>query len=116
MYIVYIGLVILNIDDEGYLLQFYGVKKNFYFILDVVDIVYVNLVNIGYSCVLKNEEGELFFKDVQKEMFFGVNVDVKYLVEWLNIFVICNNCWCLFKYLIGESYGIIWVFGLVLVL
>lgn len=46
-------------------------------------------------------------------MFFGVNVDIKYLVEWLNIFVFCNECWCLFKFLIGESYGIICVLGFV---
>lgn len=47
-------------------------------------------------------------------MFFGVNVDISYLVDWVNIFVMCNNCWCLFKYFIGESYGMMCVLGLVL--
>lgn len=116
MHIAYTGPVILNIDDEGYPLQPYGVKKNPYSILDVADIVYVNPVNTGYSRVLKNKEGELPSKDAQKEMFFGVNADVKYLAEWLNTFVTRNNRWRSPKYLIGESYGTTRVSGLALAL
>tara|TARA_Y100000766_G_scaffold124782_1_gene107198 strand:+ start:1047 stop:2573 length:1527 start_codon:yes stop_codon:yes gene_type:complete len=116
MHIAYTGPVILNIDDEGYPLQPYGVKKNPYSILDVADIVYVNPVNTGYSRVLKNKEGELPSKDAQKEMFFGVNADVKYLAEWLNTFVTRNNRWRSPKYLIGESYGTTRVAGLALAL
>ena len=116
MHIAYTGPVILNIDDEGYPLQPYGVKKNPYSILDVADIVYVNPVNTGYSRVLKNEEGELPSKDAQKDMFFGVNADVKYLAEWLNTFVTRNNRWRSPKYLIGESYGTTRVSGLALAL
>ena len=116
MHIAYTGPVILNIDDEGYPLQPYGVKKNPFSILDVADIVYVNPVNTGYSRVLKNEEGELPSKDAQKDMFFGVNADVKYLAEWLNTFVTRNNRWRSPKYLIGESYGTTRVSGLALAL
>ena len=116
MHIAYTGPVILNIDDEGYPLQPYGVKTNPYSILDVADIVYVNPVNTGYSRVLKNEEGELPSKDAQKDMFFGVNADVKYLAEWLNTFVTRNNRWRSPKYLIGESYGTTRVSGLALAL
>jgi len=58
MHIAYTGPRVLNIDDEGYPVQPYGVKENPYSILDVADIVYVNPVNTGYSRMIKNEEGE----------------------------------------------------------
>lgn len=49
MHLAYTGPRLLNIDDEGYPLQPYGVKENPYSILDVADIVYINPVNTGYS-------------------------------------------------------------------
>jgi carboxypeptidase C (cathepsin A) len=39
--LVYTGPNLLNIDDEGYPLQPYGIKENPYSILDVADIVFV---------------------------------------------------------------------------
>jgi carboxypeptidase C (cathepsin A) len=39
---------LLNIDDEGYPLQPYGIKENPYSILDVAD-RFVNPVNTAYS-------------------------------------------------------------------
>ena len=116
MHVAYTGPRILNIDDEGYPLQPYGVKSNPYSILDVADIVYVNPVNTGFSRVLKDKEGKLLAKDKQKEMFFGINADIKYLAEWLNTFVTRNNRWLSPKYLIGESYGTTRVSGLALAL
>jgi len=49
MHIAYTGPKVLQIDDEGYPIQPYGVKDNPNSILDVADIVYVNPVNTGYS-------------------------------------------------------------------
>ena len=49
MHLAYTGPKILNIDDEGYPVQPYGVKSNPFSVLDVADIVYVNPVNTGYS-------------------------------------------------------------------
>jgi carboxypeptidase C (cathepsin A) len=49
MHIAYTGPHLLNIDDEGYPVQPYGIKENPYSILDVADIVFVNPVNTGYS-------------------------------------------------------------------
>jgi carboxypeptidase C (cathepsin A) len=49
MHIAYTGPNLLNIDDEGYPLQPYGIKENPYSILDVADIVFVNPVNTAYS-------------------------------------------------------------------
>ena len=74
--------------------------------MDVADIVYINPVNTGYSRILDEE--------VKKEVFFGVNADIKYLAEWLNTFVTRNNRWRSPKYLIGESYGTTRVSGLAL--
>lgn len=114
MHVAYTGPKVLNVDDEGYPLQPYGVKSNPYSVLDVADIVYVNPVNTGYSRVLPNSDGSMPDKAKQKEMFFGVNADVKYLAEWISTFVTRNNRWRSPKYLIGESYGTTRVSGLAL--
>ncbi|MBD3586591.1 carboxypeptidase [Salinimonas sp. HHU 13199] len=116
MHIAYTGPKILNVDDEGYPVQPYGLKSNPYSVLDVADIVYVNPVNTGYSRILPNEEGEMPSKEEQKKMFFGVNADVEYLAEWINTFVSRHNRWRSPKYLIGESYGTTRVSGLALAL
>jgi len=112
MHVAYTGPKVLNVDDEGYPLQPYGVKTNPYSILDVADVVFVNPVNTGYSRVLPNKEGKMPSKDKQKSMFFGVNADVKYLADWITTFVSRNNRWRSPKFLIGESYGTTRVAGL----
>ena len=104
MHLAYTGPMILNVDDEGFPIQPYGVKSNPYSILDIADIVFVNPVNTGYSRILD--------KKVKKETFFGVNADIKYLAEWINTFIQRVNRWESPKYLIGESYGTTRVSGL----
>ena len=106
MHIAYTGPRLLNVDDEGYPVQPYGIKENPYSILDVADIVFVNPVNTGFSRILD--------KEVSKSTFFGTNADVKYLAEWLNTFVNRVIRWESPKYLIGESYGTTRVAGLAL--
>lgn len=107
MHIAYTGPKVLNIDDEGYPVQPYGVKENPFSILDVADIVYVNPVNTGYSRAVKDESGNF-----NKKEFFGVNEDVAYLAKWINHFVTKHDKWLNPKYLIGESYGTTRVSGL----
>ena len=114
MHVAYTGPKVLNVDDEGYPLQPYGVKPNDYSILDVADIVFVNPANTGYSRVLPDKEGKMPSKDKLKKTFFGVNADVKYLADWITTFVTRNNRWRSPKYLIGESYGTTRVSGLAL--
>ncbi len=114
MHVAYTGPRVLNVDDEGYPLQPYGVKTNPYSVLDTADIVFVNPVNTGYSRVLPNKDGKMPTKEEQQKMFFGVNADVKYLADWVNTFVTRNNRWRSPKYLIGESYGTTRVSGLAL--
>ena len=110
MHIAYTGPRILEIDQEGFPVQPYGIKANPYSILDIADIVYVNPVNTGYSRILE-PEGD---KKRDREQFFGVNADVSYLAKWINTFVTRNNRWLSPKYLIGESYGTTRVSGLAL--
>lgn len=110
MHIAYTGPRVLEIDDEGFPIQPYGVKENPHSILDVADIVYVNPVNTGYSRVIE-PEGD---KKRDRDQFFGVNADIKYLAKWINTFVSRNNRWLSPKYLIGESYGTTRVSGLAL--
>lgn len=100
MHIAYTGPKVLKIDDEGYPVQPYGIIDNEHSILDIADILYVNPVNTGYSRTIPLE-GE----EVKKELFFGVNADIKYLADWLNTFVNRHERWLSPKFLIGESYG-----------
>lgn len=114
MHIAYTGPKVLNLSDEGYPVQPYGVQDNPHSILDVADIVFINPVNTGYSRVLPNEKGEMPSREKQKDMFFGVNADIKYLAEWMNTFTSRMDRWRSPKYLIGESYGTTRVSGLAL--
>jgi carboxypeptidase C (cathepsin A) len=106
MHIAYTGPKILNIDSEGYPVQPYGVKDNPNSILDVADIVYIDPVNTGFSRILDPK--------AEKSTFFGVNADIKYLAEWLDVFVSRVGRWTSPKYIIGESYGTTRVSGLAL--
>lgn len=108
MHIAYTGPKVLKIDNEGYPIQPYGVKDNPNSILDVADIVYVNPVNTGYSRMIEDKEGKL----PERDTFFGINADIKYLAEWVNTFVTRKNRWESPKYIIGESYGGTRVMGL----
>ncbi len=104
MHVAYTGPKVLNIDDEGYPVQPYGVRDNPHSILDVADIVYIDPVNTGFSRVLDPK--------ADRAQFFGVNADIAYLAEWLNTFVSRQSRWNSPKFLIGESYGTTRVSGL----
>jgi carboxypeptidase C (cathepsin A) len=106
MEIGYTGPRRLNVDDEGYPVQPYGIKENPQSILDVADIVYVDPVNTGFSRAAN--------KDVPGTRFFGVNEDIKYLAEWIATFISRKQRWASPKFLIGESYGTTRVSGLAL--
>ncbi len=101
----YTGPRMLNINEEGYPIQPYGVKENPFSLIDIADIVYVDPVNTGYSRIIGN---------APKSVFFGVNADIKYLAEWVSTFVTRYNRWPSPKYLFGESYGTNRVSGLAL--
>src|SRR5258706_312446 len=106
MHVAYTGPKLLNIDDEGYPVQPYGIRDNPHSILDVADIIYIDPVNTGFSRILDPK--------AERSVFFGVNADVTYLAELLGTFVSRNNRCTSPKYLIGESYGTTRVSGLAL--
>lgn len=108
MHIAYTGPKVLNIDEEGYPVQPYGVKDNPNSILDVADIVFINPVNTGYSRKIADKDGKM----PNDKLFFGVNADIKYLASWMNTFTTRQNRWQSPKYIIGESYGGTRVMGL----
>jgi len=110
MHVAYTGPYILNIDEEGYPVQPYGVSENPYSVLDVADVVFINPVNTGYSRMVPDAEGKM----PDKKQFFGVNEDISYLAEWINTFVTRHNRWTSPKFIIGESYGGTRVSGLAL--
>ncbi len=112
MHVAYTGPKILQIDNEGYPVQPYGVRENPHSVLDVADIVFVNPVNTGYSRIIPKKDG----KKEPGKTFFGVNADIRYLAEWINTFVSRYNRWPSPKYLIGESYGTTRVSGLAMAL
>jgi carboxypeptidase C (cathepsin A) len=103
MHIGYTGPRFLNINDEGFPVQPYGVRENPNSILDVADIVYVDPVNTGFSRIIG---------DAERDQFFGVNEDVEYLARWIDMFVSRRGRWTSPKFLIGESYGTNRVSGL----
>ncbi|MEX0720447.1 MAG: carboxypeptidase [Balneolaceae bacterium] len=104
MHVGYTGPKLLNIDDEGYPTQPYGVQDNPHSILDVADIVYVNPVNVAFSRIVDSE--------TKRETFFGTNADIEYLAKWIDTFVSRQERWPSPKYLIGESFGTNRVAGL----
>lgn len=104
MHLGYTGPKMLQIDDEGYPIQPYGVRDNPHSILDVADIVFVNPVNVGFSRILDPE--------ADRERFFGIQPDITYLADWIDVFVSRQGRWTSPKYLIGESYGTMRVAGL----
>jgi len=103
MHIGYTGPRFLNIDDEGFPVRPYGFSENPHSILDVSDIVYIDPVNTGYSRAMEG---------VNTSRFFGVQDDIRYLAEWIRLFVTREDRWASPKFLIGESYGTTRVAGL----
>lgn len=103
MHMGYTSPVRLKVSAEGYPVQPYGVVENHHSIIDIADIVYVNPVNVGLSRIVG---------DADRDQFFGVNDDIRYLADWISNFVSRHDRWRSPKYLIGESYGTTRVSGL----
>jgi len=80
MHLAYTGPKVLTIDDEGFPVQPYGVKDNPNTVLTDADIVFINPVNTGYSRTIPLDP-----KQVDRSKFFGIDADINYLAEWLNL-------------------------------
>lgn len=101
-----IGPRVVNLDEEGEPRQPYGTQENESSILDVADLVFVDPVETGYSRTI-SEPGP---KDTPR--WFSTIGDIKYLAEWIRIFLTRHNRWLAPKYLLGESFGTTRVAGL----
>jgi carboxypeptidase C (cathepsin A) len=77
--------------------------ENPHSIIDATDIVFVDPVNVGLSRMVEGAE---------RDQFFGVNADVRYLASWIELFVNRHDRWLSPVFLIGESYGTTRVSGL----
>lgn len=71
---------------------------NFGIWLDFIDLVFIDLVGIGFSCVCIGD-------DEVKKVLYNFSVDIEYLLCLIYDWLLCNQCMVLCKYLIGESYG-----------
>ncbi|MEX1011162.1 MAG: carboxypeptidase [Balneolaceae bacterium] len=104
MHIGFTGPRFLEIDDEGFPVQPYGITENPHSILDVADIVYIDPVNTGFSRIVD--------ESANRSSFFGVQADINYLAAWIENFISRHDRWSSPKYLKGESYGTTRVAGL----
>jgi carboxypeptidase C (cathepsin A) len=93
----------LKISPNGWPVQPYGVEDNHHSVLDVTDIVYISPVNTGFSRMIN---------DGKKDEFFGVQEDIDYLSDVVDLFLSRNHLWNSPKFLIGESYGTTRVSGM----
>ena len=73
-------------------------------ILDVTDLVFVDPVGTGVSRPAKGEN---------PEQFFGPKEDIEAVGEFVRLFTTREQRWASPKYLLGESYGVMRVGGLV---
>ncbi len=74
----------------------YTLVENEYSLLDVTDMVFIDPVSTGFSRPAPGEE---------KEQFHGVEEDIKWVGEFIRLFLSRKGRWSSPKFLIGESYG-----------
>jgi carboxypeptidase C (cathepsin A) len=74
----------------------YTLSENQYSLLDVTDIIFIDPVTTGFSRPAPGEK---------PEQFHGVEKDIKWVGEFIRLFLSRAHRWSSPKFLIGESYG-----------
>ena len=74
----------------------YRLIENSYSVLDVTDLVFIDPVTTGFSRVAPGEEAE---------QFHGVDKDIRWVGEFIRLYLSRKGRWSSPKFLIGESYG-----------
>ncbi|HUV36534.1 MAG TPA: peptidase S10 [Patescibacteria group bacterium] len=74
----------------------YRLVENEYSLLDVTDLVFIDPVTTGFSRPAPGED---------PKQFHGVDEDIKWVGEFIRLFLARNGRWASPKFLIGESYG-----------
>ncbi|MFW2475920.1 MAG: S10 family serine carboxypeptidase-like protein [Sediminibacterium sp.] len=98
LHLGYAGPKILNLDDEGYPVQPFGVSDNLSTILDIADLVFVDPVGTGYSRPLSDYEN-------QSVLFYNEFADVNYLGQFIGNFLDKYNRRISPVFFVGESAG-----------
>jgi len=88
-------IVPMNEDGTSYPPP-YELKVNEHSLLSQTDLVFIDPVSTGYS---RPAEGE------EKGQFHGVEEDIRWVGEFIRLYVTRNERWGSPKFLIGESYG-----------
>jgi carboxypeptidase C (cathepsin A) len=84
------------LTDEGTAQPPYSTVDNEYSILDLTDLVFIDPISTGYSRPVPGEDAK---------QFHGVEEDVKWMAEFIRLFVTRQQRWDSPKYVAGESYG-----------
>ena len=74
----------------------YRLVGNEYSLLDVTDLVFIDPVTTGFSRPVPGED---------PKQFHGVDEDIRWVGEFIRLFLARNGRWASPKFLIGESYG-----------
>lgn len=86
----------VNFNELGVATPPYSTIPNDYSILDLTDLVFIDPVSTGYSRPTPGEDAK---------QFYGVDEDVKWIAEFIRLFVTRLEKWDSPKFLAGESYG-----------
>lgn len=86
----------VDLKEDGTIDPPYGLISNEYSILDLTDLVFIDPISAGYSRAAPGE-------DVKQ--FHGVEEDVKYLGEFISLYLSRYLRWDSPKFFAGESYG-----------
>ncbi len=91
------------LTHEGKAIFPYHHEDNEFSLLDVADLVFVDPISTGYSCVAPGEDAK---------QFHGVDEDIQSLAQFIRLYTTRTGRWESPKFLIGESYGTLRAAGL----
>ncbi|MDP1835004.1 MAG: hypothetical protein Q8K75_03650 [Chlamydiales bacterium] len=83
-------------EKEGLDAPPYDLIPNEFSLLGVTDLVFIDPVSTGYSRAAPGED---------PKQFHGVEEDVKYLADFIQLYLTRNQRWTSPKFFAGESYG-----------
>lgn len=86
----------VQFSDSGVAIPPYSTITNDYSILDLTDLVFIDPISTGYSRPVPGEDAK---------QFYGVEEDVKWMAEFIRLFVTRLGRWDSPKFVAGESYG-----------
>lgn len=93
----------VDLDKNGMIKNITSqVKDNKYSILDMTDLVFIDPVGTGFSCVTG---------DTDATVFYTFNGDCYSIADFIRLYISAYDRWTSPKYLAGESYGTVRAVG-----